>query len=199
MGPWYHQGPMTFPVQVTRSIRRQRTMDARLVDGRLVVRVPAGISDDEVQRFVAKVQQQIARQVEKRRLDQTEDLMERAQRLNRRYFRGQANAASVEFVTNQEHRFGSCSAQTRRIRLSHRLGSMPGWVLDYVLVHELAHLLQPNHSTAFWQLVGRYELAERARGYLMAVGLETPDGSLPGASEAPDAADDVEVGPALPR
>jgi hypothetical protein len=43
---------------------------------------------------------------------------------------------------------------------------MPGWVVDYVLVHELAHLLVPGHGPRFWELVSGYPKAERARGYL---------------------------------
>ena len=69
--------------------------------------------------------------------------------------------------------------RSRRLRLSHRLAAFPEWVRDYVLVHELAHLQEPNHSPAFWRLVHRYPLAERARGYLMASGLEPPAGLDP--------------------
>ncbi len=78
----------------------------------------------------------------------------------------------IKWVTNQEKRYGSCTPSTATIRISDRVASLPLWVLDYVLVHELAHLVEANHSARFWKLVAKYPLAERARGYLMAIGLE---------------------------
>ena len=74
--------------------------------------------------------------------------------------------SSVSWVGNQQHRWGSCTPSTGAIRLSDRLRRLPGWVVDYVLVHELAHLIEPSHSARFWSLVARYPQAERARGYL---------------------------------
>ena len=46
---------------------------------------------------------------------------------------------------------------------------MPDWMLAYVVMHELAHLEEANHGAGFWRLVNHYSLAERARGYLMAL------------------------------
>src|SRR5687767_5359612 len=97
-------------------------------------------------------------------------LLARARALSERYFGGELRPASVEVVTNQQTLYGSCSVQTGRIRLSHKLAGMPVWVRDYVLVHELAHLRVPRHSRRFWALVNRYELSERARGFLMGAG-----------------------------
>ena len=95
-----------------------------------------------------------------------EALLDRAQALNRRYLAGAADPASVVWVDNMEHRWASCTSVDRSIRVSSRLRSMPDWVLDYVLVHELAHILVAGHDADFWLLVNRYERTERARGYL---------------------------------
>ena len=73
----------------------------------------------------------------------------------------------MRWVDNQNSRWGSCTLADRTIRLSERLQAMPGWVLDYVLVHELAHLLEPGHDARFWAWVDRYPQAEKAKGYLL--------------------------------
>jgi predicted metal-dependent hydrolase len=105
-------------------------------------------------------------------------LEERAQALNQRLFGGALRWQSIRFVDNQHSRFGSCTPAAGTIRISRRLAHVPAFVLDYVIVHELAHLREANHSAAFWALVNRYRLAERARGYLMAMQMEddAPDG-----------------------
>jgi hypothetical protein len=96
-------------------------------------------------------------------------LLTRARRLAATYFDGAVEPASVRWVDNQNSRWGSCTPEDRTIRLSSRLQVMPPWVVDYVLVHELAHLREPGHGRAFWALVAAYPRAERARGYLEGV------------------------------
>ena len=137
---------------------------------RLLVRVPARISSEEEQRFVTRMLQRFSARAEARALPPPSALMARARELSSRYFGGELRPASVEVVTNQRTLYGSCSVQTGRIRLSHKLAGMPPWVRDYVLIHELAHLRVPRHNRRFWSLVNRYELAERARGFLMGAG-----------------------------
>jgi predicted metal-dependent hydrolase len=175
---------MTLPVDVIRSPRRRRTVSARIVDGRLEVRVPAGLDPAAETRLVETMRRRLERRTQGADLQTAgAALRRRAGELDRRYFAGRARPASVEYATNQDRRFGSCTISTRRIRLSHRLARTPVWVRDYVLVHELAHLIEPGHTPAFWRLVDRYPLAERARGYLMAIGLESLDPPEP---ETPD-------------
>lgn len=155
-------------IRVERSARRTRSVSAREVDGVLVVRAPAAISDADLVPIIERLQRKLARRTTGRALDDA-GLQRRAEELNRRYFDGRLAWRQVGWVTNQDKRWGSCTPATGTIRLNHRLATLPSWVVDYVLVHELAHLEQPNHGPKFWHLVNQYALAERARGYLMAL------------------------------
>ena len=159
-------------VEVRRSDRRQRTVSARLRDGKLVVYLPGSMSRAEERKWVAEMTRRFEARALRRRLNSQGDLQSRAAELNRQYFGGRLKWRSLMYVTNQHTRYGSCSPAEGTIRISADLAGMPGWVRDYVLVHELAHLLEANHSPAFWSLVNRYPLAERARGYLMAKGMD---------------------------
>ncbi len=158
-------------IQVIRSPRRRKTISARMEGDVMVVRAPADIPEGELNRAIENLRARLLRRQQARQLSD-EDLETRAQELNRRYFDGKLRWKSIRWVTNQNKRFGSCTPSRGTIRISHRLAQMPAWVLDYVLVHELVHLVEPNHGPRFWSLVNRYPRTERARGYLMAVDLE---------------------------
>ena len=163
-----------FDIQLVRSARRKKTVSARLLNWHtLEVRVPARMSDAEVKRVVERLSERmLAKRAQQRQFSSDEELEERAQGLNRQYFKGALSWRSIRFVSNQQRRFGSCTPTRGTIRLSDRLKTVPDFVLDYVLVHELAHLLECNHSKRFWELVNRYPLSERARGFLMALQME---------------------------
>ncbi|CAM5425798.1 metal-dependent hydrolase [Streptomyces purpurascens] len=130
--------------------------------------IPARMSEAEEQRWVTVMLDKLAAQESRRTLGDTE-LAERARRLSDQYFGGRARPASVRWVTNQNTRWGSCTPSEGSIRLSHRLQGMPEYVIDYVLLHELAHLLVPGHGPRFWELLEAYPRTERARGYLEGV------------------------------
>ena len=97
-------------------------------------------------------------------------LIERAKRINKKFFNGSLDF-TIKYVSNQNKRFGSCTPETKMIRISDRVAKMPSWVQDYVILHELTHLIHPNHSKEFWDKVNEYKYTERAKGYLIAVGM----------------------------
>jgi len=163
--------PKIMEVKIIRSKKRKKTISAREIGGAFVVQAPASMSDAELQPIIDKLQKQWQKRRAKGSLDD-QALHRRAQELNRQYFEGKLKWKSICWVTNQNSRMGSCTPVNETIRLSHRLATMPTFVRDYVIVHELAHLLEANHGPKFWKLVNRYPKTERARGYLMAVGLE---------------------------
>jgi predicted metal-dependent hydrolase len=165
-----------WPVEIIRSKKRRKTVSGELKNGVLVIRAPARISDTELAPIIENLRR---RMVERKRpkAPSDQDLEKRARELNRRYFNGRLQWQSIRYVTNQNKRFGSCTPSAGTIRISHRLAKMPDWVLKYVVLHELAHLEEANHGRRFWRLVNQYPLTERARGYLMAVGLEEEEGN----------------------
>jgi predicted metal-dependent hydrolase len=173
-------------VEVRRSARRRRTVSAYRDGDVTVVLIPARFSKAEERRWVAEMIARLqAREARRQRGPRRSDeaLLARARQLSSTVLDGEAQPTSVRWVTNMASRWGSCTPSDGTIRVSGRLRDMPGWVLDYVLVHELAHLLVPGHGADFWDLVGRYPRSERARGYLEGVAaaahLEQPDGAPP--------------------
>jgi hypothetical protein len=161
-------------VKIIRSGKRTKTVSARRVGEILEISAPAHISDAELQPIIENLRERILKQEQRRQLDDA-DLAEIAVRLNKTYFDGRLRWQSLIWTANQTTRFGSCTPSLGSIRISHRLAEMPRFVLEYVVMHELAHLLEANHGPRFWKLVNRYPRTERARGYLMAVGLEEGD------------------------
>jgi len=137
----------------------------------IVVVIPLRMSKADEQTFVREmVQKVLAREARALAPQGDEELALRAHHLAATYLAPAVDQlplpAGVFWVTNQQQRWGSCTPNTGLIRLSHRLQPMPAWVVDYVLVHELAHLVEPTHSDRFWRLVGRYPAAEKAKGFL---------------------------------
>lgn len=166
-------------VEVRRSKRRRRTVSAYRDGDRIIVLIPASLTRKEEADWVEKMVERLDRS-ERRRHPSDDALMQRAKGLNDRYLGGLATPDSVRWVENQLSRWGSCTPGERSIRLSARLQGMPAWVIDYVLIHELAHLLESGHDSRFWAWVERYPQSERARGYLLgwsaAAHLDLPPG-----------------------
>ncbi len=182
-------------VQVTRSARRRKTVQARLVGDTLHVSIPARLTKAEEARWVAEMVQRLERRQGAGKVKSSEDLVARAAALSARY--RLPRPASIRWVGNQNARWGSCTPEDGSIRISRKLAGEPSWVLDYVIVHELAHLEVAGHGPAFWRLVERYPRTERAKGFLLA--RSWPAGSVePSEDDEPAVdldADRFEAGP----
>jgi len=175
--------PAAEPVEVRRSARRQLTVTAYREAGRTVVLIPARMSRAEERRWVEVMLARLSAQDGRRR--PTDDvLLSRAWKLSERYLGRRAAPVSVRWADNQVTRWGSCTPSDGSIRLSTRLRGMPSYVVDYVLLHELAHLIEPGHGPRFWALLADYPKLERARGYLdgiaHAAGLDLSDADSDG-------------------
>jgi predicted metal-dependent hydrolase len=183
------------PVEVRRSSRRTRTVAAFWENGTAVVAIPARFTAAQekewVQRMLAKLHKQGERRAASGRKRPASDaaLAAHAAHLSERYLGGRAVPASVRWVSNQNSRWGSATPAEGTIRLSDKLRPMPQWVIDYVLLHELAHLMVAGHNAAFWKLLEAYPETARAKAFLegvsfaMARGLKdsaAPD--MPGAA-----------------
>jgi len=141
-------------------------VSARFEDGRIVVLAPAGMAARERERVAAELAERLLRRRARRVSRSDDQLAERARYLAERYFDGDVLPTSITWVDNQRQRWGSTTPATGTIRLSSALLGMPDWVVDSVIVHELAHLLVPNHGKEFSALVAQYPRTEEAKAFL---------------------------------
>ena len=142
-------------------------------EGGLVVRIPFRLPRARIPGLLRSIQKQLgtpARRV-KRRTDA--DLQARAEQLNRTCFNQRIQWDSIRWVPSMKTRLGSCTnggPTDGHIRISAAIKAWPSWVIDYVIAHEMAHRLHPNHSAAFWRtLTKAYPLTERARGFIKGI------------------------------
>ena len=166
-------------VELVAGTRRRRHVEGVLVGDVLRVAYPPRMSRDEAERIAQELRERMERRVSSDRLD----VVARARSLARRF--DLPLPARVEWSDRQQSRWGSCDPADGVIRVSRRLAAFPIWVLDYVLVHELAHLAVPDHGPRFQTLVARYPRAERAVGFLIAKDLAPDEPDEP--DEVPDA------------
>lgn len=159
-------------IRVIRSARRKKTISAQYIDGIFEVTIPAWMSKKEEAEWVTKMAARFA----KANSHSDAELTTRTKQLAKRYRLPQP--ASVQWAGELKTMWGSCAIDVGAIRVNSVLKKTPGWVVDYVLVHELAHLLHAGHGPDFWAVVARYPKSERAIGFLMGMGLAEQTGKL---------------------
>jgi predicted metal-dependent hydrolase len=164
--------------KVQATIRRDKRLKKtarwqREPDGSLLVRVPFRYPNSRLPELLITITAQLESQKERARRRTDADLQARAQYLNKKYFDGKISWEAIRWVPPMKTRLGSCTTggtTDGHIRISEEIRNWPGWVVDYVIAHELTHRLHPNHSKEFWKtLTDAFPAAERARGFVRGV------------------------------
>jgi predicted metal-dependent hydrolase len=162
---------------LTRSQRKTLAIHIK-PDGAVEVRAPLRLAKSEIERFVKvkskwieKKQSQIAaRQPDvPRELPPSQYKPGEFERIAKELVKDWEQRLGLETsfigIRSMSSRWGSCTAKTRRIRLNALLAYCPKECLEYVVVHELAHLRENNHSQRFWVIVESalpdYKMRER--------------------------------------
>ena len=132
------------------------------------VKAPLKMSTEDIEKFVSKHEKWIEKHILKKRehaekfplskeeisVLKTKALPYLTERTN--FFAGIMGVKPTGIkITSAEKRFGSCSARNS-ICYSWRLMQYPPEAIDYVVVHELAHIVHKNHSTAFYKMIAKY-------------------------------------------
>lgn len=162
-------------IEVVRSVRRRRTVQAQpLDDGRIRLLVPATSSQadvrDYIEKLLPKVQARRARKEATLQQVTSDDFLSgRTAQLRAQYLPECPEPTSVRWISNQKQQWGSATPAQLSIRISDVLQGAPIYALDAVLFHELCHLLEANHSPRFRALEARYPQLEKARAFLEGV------------------------------
>lgn len=176
------------PIRVVRSAKRKKTISGAWKQDTMVVSVPAGLTEHAERLLVADMVKKVMRKVARgSATDPDAQLAARAREMDAQLFGGRADPSSVSWVSNQNRRWGSATLNSRRIRLSDRLRAMPQWVQDYVLAHELAHLVEPRdgHGPRFKAALSRYPRVHDANIFLSGVSHGYHAAAKPGAHALP--------------
>jgi predicted metal-dependent hydrolase len=152
-------------ISIIRSHRRKKTIEAKIKDDVLCIYLPTTLDATEEQKIITEMKNKIQEKQKRKHLHTDTLLQKRSEYLNHKYFKNRLTYA-ISFSQNQKKTYGICNARQQRIRISERIQEMPRFVQDYLIMHELTHLLHPNHSQVFWETMNRYPHVERAKGFL---------------------------------
>jgi len=167
--------PDPIDVEIVRDGRLRTRIHWEWSGNRVRIRAPKRVPQRELDRLVAEIVEEVKRKRAQVRARADVDLESRAWRINREIFGSELEWHSIRWVGNMRKRLGSCTnggPTDGDIRISARIQGWPGWVIDYVIAHELAHRKHPNHSPEFWAYLARYPQSERARGFIMGLAFQ---------------------------
>ena len=161
-------------------LSKRKSISISVKGGELVVKAPLGTTAARAEAVIEKHRAWIEKhmEIEKKRIAQdaalTDEKIAELKRSARTYLETKtkyfANIMGLKYgritITSAKTRFGSCSSKGN-ISYSYLLMTYPEAAREYVVVHELAHLVHMNHSAAFYSLVERYMPDYKARRKLL--------------------------------
>lgn len=176
---------VTPEIEIRASARRRKTGVAFWEGGHVVVVVPERMSRSTRDSFVDQLVKQLLQRTGRRHASDA-GLATRAAALADQYLGG-VRPSSIRWSSRQQRRWGSCSLHSREIRIASRLQTVPEWVLDGVIVHELTHLLEAGHTARFHEIANRYPRQCEAHTYLDGFGHGLTTAGFPVSTEEDDA------------
>lgn len=159
---------MEIKIDIIKSRRKTIAIEIK-PDGKVLVRAPLIMKDTEIRKFIkekehwilqhlkkAETRKSQTEHIEKLTKEEVEQLAELALKIIPVKVRHYAGLMKVQYgritIRNQRTRWGSCSGKGN-LNFNCLLMLAPDEVVDYVVVHELCHLIELNHSKAFWDQV----------------------------------------------
>ena len=160
---------MRYNYEIIRSNRK--TLGLQVKEGRVIVRAPRIVTLKQIERFVSEheawIERALTRQAAKQAAHPEPTAAERILPRRTAFWSARMGLSPTQIrITSARRRFGSCSSEGH-ICYSWRLMQYPPEAIDYVIVHELAHLKHMNHSPAFYALVAKYLPDHKARRALL--------------------------------
>ncbi|MGC8710285.1 MAG: M48 family metallopeptidase [Candidatus Micrarchaeia archaeon] len=112
----------------------------------ILIKIPIGIGEEEKEVIVSKRSRRL---ISRLLLDK---ITNKVRDIGERSFGLQVNKVAIRSTSS---RWGSCNVRSRNIHINFLLLFAPEWILDYVIIHEIAHIKEPNHSERFWAIVSQ--------------------------------------------
>lgn len=156
--------PDELKVEIVRSPKRKRTSSASIRNGVIRILVPQGLAPEREAEIAGDLIKRIKAKITQPRKTDLQ-LRNKAQIINARYFQGRLKFA-ITWSAHQTKRWGSCSVRSKEIRISRTCENFPEYVLDHIILHELTHLIYPNHGPEFKAFVRKYSEHDKAEGFL---------------------------------
>lgn len=176
-----------YTIEVTRKRIKNMYLRVKDTDGTLSVSAPYGISDTEIRKFVESKSDWIERTMQEmlvaRQLKEQEpvlapfmereirlELKRQLQRLIDKWEPVMGVKSAGFTIKKMKTRWGSCNVKSHHLNFNLLLAKVPPECAEYVVVHELTHLLEPSHNAMFWSLMEYYlpgskELRKQLAGF----------------------------------